>query len=154
MLGSGNALLEPMGPIASAGNSYCEALEYFRSSFENLSTLIGKSDSEKGNTSDDSPARMRELCEGILQLKPKLHAWCAWRKVRGEAVALGLKPLVDAIENGLVELGKAKESFITDYARWWLNATVDSDYVLRTFVSAEHEKRIADFKALDDRYPI
>lgn len=151
LLGGGNALLEPMGPVASAGNSYCEALEYFRSSFESFSTLIGKSDSEKGNGSDGSPASMRELCGGILQLEPKLHAWCAWRKVRGEAVALGLTPLVDAIEKGLVELGKAKVSFITDYARWWLNATVDSDYVLRAFVSAEHEKRIADFKALDDR---
>ena len=48
------------------------------------------------------------------------------------------------------ELGKAKESFIL-ITPAGAECYGDSDYVLRTFVSAEHEKRIADFKALDDR---
>lgn len=151
LLGDGNALLEPTGAVAGTGNAYCEALEYFRSSCESFSALIGSSDSKKENELYDSPVKMRELCDGILQLEPKLRSWCSWRKVRGEAIALGLKPLVDAIENESIALGRVKVCFKTDYARWWLNATVDSDDILRTFVSAEHEKRIADFKALDDR---
>ncbi|MFH0960860.1 MAG: AAA domain-containing protein, partial [Pseudomonadota bacterium] len=71
--------------------------------------------------------------------------------MRSEAVTFGLKPLVDAIENGSIKLEGVKTSFTTGYARWWLNSTVDCDEVLRGFISAEHEKRIADFKVLDDR---
>jgi hypothetical protein len=39
-----------------------------------------------------------------------------------------------------------------NYSRWWLDAVVDNEEVIRTFVSAQHEKRIRDFKALDDRF--
>ena len=52
----------------------------------------------------------------------------------------------------MVALGKVRDAFETDYCRWWLNAVVDGDDVLRGFVSAEHEKRIADFRALDERF--
>ena len=151
LLGDGYALSEPTGPVIGVGNAYCEALGIFRSAFENFSTLAGTSDSKNSDQLYNIPEKIRELCCGILQLEPKLRAWCAWRKVRDDAVASGLEPLVDAIENGSVELGTATASFKTDYARWWLNATVDIDEVLRGFVSAVHEKRITDFKVLDDR---
>ena len=152
LLGTGNALLEATGPVPSTGSAYCEALEKFASAFENFSALSGASDSENYYPIYDAPDKIKEVCRGIIQMAPKLHAWCAWRKVRSEAIACGLMPLVAAIENGSVALGKVKASFIVDYARWWLNATVDGDGVLRGFVSAVHEKRISDFKALDDRF--
>ncbi|MFH0960859.1 MAG: hypothetical protein V1897_19410, partial [Pseudomonadota bacterium] len=41
LLGVGNALLEPTGPITSAGKAYCDALENYRSAFENFSILMG-----------------------------------------------------------------------------------------------------------------
>lgn len=151
LLGDGNALLEPTGSVSGVGNKYCESLKNFRSDFERFSALAGTPDSKDHNQLFDIPGEIRELCCGIQQLRPKLHAWCAWRKVRDDAVSYGLKPLVDAIENGWVKLGRVKTSFKTDYARWWLNTTVDCNEVLRGFVSAEHEKRIADFKVLDDK---
>ena len=63
----------------------------------------------------------------------------------------GLAPLIAAAEAGAIEAGAIRALFDVAYARWWLNATVDRDDVLRGFVSAEHEKRIADFRSLDDR---
>ena len=39
-----------------------------------------------------------------------------------------------------------------NYARWWLAEAVDEDEVLKRFVSAEHERRIDEFRALDDQF--
>jgi len=150
LLGDGNALLEPAGPVAGAGKAYGDALQRFRQAAEAFVGCAGLDDMTAAT--GDTPVGVAEACRGILAQEAKIHAWCAWRKARAEAVALGLAPLAAGIETGGVALGAVREAFEADYARWWLNATVDGDDVLRSFVSAEHEKRIADFKALDDRF--
>jgi len=152
LLGDGNALLDAAGPVTGAGNHYLNALEAFNTSLDGFSSKAGVTVAEMMENTGDSPAGIAELCIAIPPMEPKLHAWCAWRKARNEAVNVGLEPLVVGIEQGLVELGKVQESFETDYCRWWLNSIVDGDDVLRGFVSAEHEKRIADFNALDDHF--
>jgi very-short-patch-repair endonuclease len=152
LLGDGNALLEPTGPLSRAGRIYRQTMDQYQAATETLATAAATPCAEILDATGDVPESLVEQCQGILQLEPKLHAWCAWRKVRCAAVARGLTPLVEAIENGSVELGKAGEAFKTDYARWWLNVTVDDDEVLRTFVSATHEKRIEDFRMLDDHF--
>ncbi|WP_336438763.1 DEAD/DEAH box helicase [Stutzerimonas stutzeri] len=81
-----------------------------------------------------------------------MRDWSAWRKIREEAVAAGLKNLVDAMEANLLDPGTVRKVFETNYARWWLNTTVDHNPVIRGFVSAEHEQRIRDFRALDKRF--
>ena len=43
-------------------------------------------------------------------------------------------------------------AFEVNYARWWLAEAVDEDEVLKRFVSAEHELRIQEFRALDDEF--
>ncbi len=151
LLGEGNALLDPTGPIANAGSRYSEAVERFHSAYNNFSVKSGMIASEINIKEDETPESIKNICSGIVQLQPKLRAWCAWRKVRGEAITKGLMPLVNAIEKGKVEHGVIRKSFEIDYARWWLNVTVDNDEVLLNFVSAEHDKCIADFRALDDR---
>jgi hypothetical protein len=45
-----------------------------------------------------------------------------------------------------------RRAFETSYSRWWLNAVVDNEPVIRSFVAAEHEKRIGDFRALEAQY--
>jgi hypothetical protein len=149
LLGDANALLS--GPILGAGAAYCENLERFRAALKDFSVTIGASELEIHTKVGDTPESINEACAGILRLEPKLRAWCAWRKVREEAAVSGLAPLIVAIESGAVEPGRVSESFKNDYARWWLNAVVDEDEVLRGFVSAEHEKCVVDFRAVDDR---
>lgn len=65
---------------------------------------------------------------------------------------LGLAPLVAGIENGAVIQGTVRRAFETNYSRWWLNAAVDEEPIIRGFVSAVHEKRIADFQTLDNKF--
>ncbi|WP_210237765.1 hypothetical protein, partial [Mesorhizobium sp. M00.F.Ca.ET.216.01.1.1] len=88
----------------------------------------------------------------MVQNANRLKLWCAWRKVRQHALSLGLAPLVAGIEDGNIQRGQVKAVFETNYCRWWLNAVVDGDEVLRNFVSAEHEKRIQDFRELDEQF--
>lgn len=152
LLGDRNDLLMPTGPLYSLGRAYIKDLKRFTSAHEDFFKIAGISDSDIGAKIDDGPESIKKLCGDILKMAPKLRIWCAWCRVKGEAIAHGLTPLVDAVENSTIESGKVGETFKTNYARWWLNATVDQDEVLRDFISVEHEKRIADFKALDDKF--
>lgn len=146
LVGDGNALLDAGGIAATAGDAYGQALVLFAQAEAELARWAGST------VEADTPSALAALCQSLLPLESKLNAWCAWRKVRGEAVSLGLAPLVQGLEAGAVSLGRVVECFDADYARWWLNATVDGDDVLRGFVSAEQENRIAAFRALDDRF--
>jgi very-short-patch-repair endonuclease len=152
LLGEGNTLLEATGTVSIAGKEYREALDRYLTTQESFVSISGTPSEVTFPTTGDLPENFALGCRGILELEPKLKAWCAWRKIRGEAISLGLAPLVKAVENGSVRLGTLIKVFDTDYARWWLNAVVDGDEVLRTFVSATHEKRIADFRALDEKF--
>ena len=42
--------------------------------------------------------------------------------------------------------------FRINYGRWWLNAAVDADNIMRTFVPAEHERRIETFGKRDQEF--
>lgn len=152
LIGAGNALLEPGGPIASAGDAYLRNWGALQPAIDRLATAGGFSDVAKTQFGEQPLDELIQRCDAIIAAEHRLHAWCAWRKVSGEALALGLGALVAGIENGSVIDGKVRRAFETDYSRWWLNAAVDVEPVIRSFVSAEHEKRIGDFRALDERF--
>jgi very-short-patch-repair endonuclease len=152
LLGDANAMLDPAGPLAGAGGAYKEALARFDERAAAFAALAGMEAETLETGTTATPAALAETCRAILPLQPKLHAWCAWRKARAEAISAGLGPLVTALEDGTVAQGTLPDVFETAYCRWWINAVVDADDVLRRFVSAEHEKRIADFRALDERF--
>lgn len=152
LLGEGNALLEPEGAIPQSGIALREKLRQLEARSAYL-TAVGQFteqtiDANSQLCLDD----LKKNCELMVLSEPRLRAWCAWRKVRDEAFAAGLAPIVEAMENGAIILGKVRLVLEVNYARWWLNATVDNEAVIRTFVSAEHEQRIRDFRALDDKF--
>lgn len=152
LIGEGNALLEPAGPISSAGQVYLDAWGALQPTIDRLSVACEFSDDSKASFSDIALGELLERCTAIVRAETRLHAWCAWRKVRQQGVALGLEPLVSGIEHGTVAANSVRRAFEIDYSRWWLNAVVDNEPVIRTFVAAEHEKRIGDFRALEARY--
>lgn len=149
LLGDSNVLLEPTGTIAAVGNAYAEATRVFEDTVSRLERASGLPEADKRTLGALLPAEVAKRASDVLASSNRLNAWCAWRKTRAQALALGLAPLVAGLEQGAVPLGQVKAAFETDYCRWWLNAAVDTDEVLRTFVSAEHEKRIRDFRELD-----
>lgn len=152
LIGSGNALLEPGGRIAAAGEVYLHAWGGIQPAIDRLAIAGGFPDAAKTEFGEQTLNELIQRCEAIVRSENRLHAWCAWRKVSGQAMVLGLAPLVAGIENGSVTDGMVRRAFETNYSRWWLNAVVDEEPVIRSFVSAEHEKRIDDFRALDERF--
>lgn len=152
LLGEGNALLGHAGPVKEAGRAYLDAWSELQRVTEQLAAAGSFSERCKSELSEAPIEELATRCNGIIAAAGRLRTWCAWRKVRDEALSCGLAPLVDAIETGGVAQGQVRRAFETNYARWWLNAAVDQDPVIRGFVSAEHEKRISDFRALDDRF--
>ncbi|KVD78940.1 DNA helicase [Burkholderia sp. ABCPW 14] len=152
LLGDSNVLLEPTGTIAAAGRTYAEALRAFEDAVSRFAVASGLPESDKTTLGALLPAEVAKRASDVLTSSNQLNAWCAWRKTRAQALALGLAHLVAGLEQGAVTVGRVKAAFETDYCRWWLNAAVDADEVLRTFVSAEHEKRIRDFRELDESF--
>jgi very-short-patch-repair endonuclease len=81
-----------------------------------------------------------------------LNRWTAWLRVRKEALSLGMEPLVDALEQGVIPPAETMPTFESAYARWWVEQALDESPVLRTFNLAEHTDRLARFRALDDDF--
>lgn len=158
LIGDGNALLEPTGLVASAGHAYIEAWSSLQPSIDRLAAVGAFTESSKTRFGDIAVTELVQRCTDIVQAENRLNAWCAWRKVCQQAAALGLAPLVVGIEHGAIGGGAkshaVRRAFETGYSHWWLNAVVDNEPVIRTFVAAEHEKRIGDFRALEAQYSL
>ncbi|SAK48708.1 serine/threonine protein kinase [Caballeronia pedi] len=152
LLGDSNELLAPSGIIAGSGRVYAEGLRSLDEAVTKFASASGLAVSEHTSLAALLPAEMAERARNVSKNSNRLNAWCAWRKVRQQALSLGLAPVVAGVEQGVIARGRVKEVFETDFCRWWLNAVVDADDVLRTFVSAEHEKRIHDFRELDEQF--
>ena len=152
LIGEGNALLEQGGPVAAAGQAYLEAWGALQPAIDHLAAAGEFTEEAKTGFGEMALDDLLQRCNAIVQAENRLNAWCAWRKVCQQAVALGLAPLVSGIENGAIGTGEVRRVFETTYSRWWLNAVVDNEPVIRSFVAAEHEKRIGDFRALEAQY--
>ena len=148
----GNALLDAAGPVAAAGHSYLEVLARLQPHIDHLASLGSFTAQGQAGYSDIDVNELKRRSEAIVVTEHKLNAWCAWRKVSQQAMALGMSPIVAGLVSGAVPPSHVGQAFETNYCRWWLNAVVDSEPVIRTFVSAEHERRILDFRALDKRF--
>lgn len=152
LVDDGNALLEPSGPFVGAGKQYLYALEALKPAVEHLSATGAFSEGVALHFNDLPLDDLITCCKQIVSAEPRLKAWCAWRKVRDEALALSLAPIVHAMESAAIQSSEVVRAFETNYSRWWLNRAVDNEPVIRGFVSAEHEKRICDFRALDKKF--
>jgi hypothetical protein len=152
LIGEGNTLLGTGGTIAESGATYLNAWNTLQPAIDRLATAGHFADAAKTDYSETALDELIERCTALARSEHRLNAWCAWRKARDGALVLGLAPLVAGIENGGVNQESVRRAFEVNYSRWRLNAAVDADPVICGFVSAAHEKRITDFRELDDRF--
>ena len=142
----GNELLGTDGMIGLAESRLGDALSVFREVNQRFHDLCGvPAETELG-----LPA-LRDAAQAIQEKQVRLQAWCAWRRVRDEAIFLGLMPLVQAIETGAIHQGQAAAIFETAYARWFAAWVIDAEPRLRNFVSAEHMSDIESYRTMDER---
>ena len=152
LLGEASGQLKTGGSVAQAGADYLTALPQLyakRQAFEAVAYLSGDGLQALNNL---SPSAWVTYCQTMLAAEPDLRNWCAWQQAREQALKLRLAPLVVAIEQEQIPASQARRVFEANYARWWLNVAVDQEPIIRSFVSAEHEQRIREFRELDDAF--
>ena len=153
MVGERRALLAPGGTVGRALLDFRDAQRELLAGLEALGELAKPVASLTGAA--DADGALERLQSHLLRWQRSgraLQPWCLWRKVRDLAVAQGLQGLVATVENGRVALADVEAHFEYSYRHWWLKRTVDADPVLRDFSSADHERKIQEFRAADGRF--
>lgn len=143
-----NELLAPDSSFGVQLADFLRLEEEFDQSLNQFAKLSGRAP-EDLLAQRDGLRTLAAAGEQLHAAQNKLNAWCAWRRVRGEAVDLGLYPIIESIEAGQNSAETAKEMIAVNYARWWVARMIDATPVLRTFVPVEHERSILNFRELD-----
>ena len=151
LIGENNLLLAAHGAAVRACSALAAQLSRFTAAQTVLLDRLGSEETAKRHLAAMPPDQLVSWCGDLLAQSRLLRPWCAWNRVAGEALALELGALVEAVAKGEVSGDQARETFAVNYCRWWLCAAVDTEPLLRRFVSAEHEQAIADFRQLDQK---
>ena len=147
----GEDLLSPEGILRPRAEHLKEAFHQFEESLAKLTFLTETSLEELFPENDEGWLEsIGERCRAWQELAPKIKNWCAWRGVRQEAMTVGLSPLITTLESLSGIEVDVSELFEVNYCRWWIQSLVDSDEVLRNFVSHVHEGCIDEFRKLDE----
>lgn len=152
VLGTRRAELSDTALIGQACHQVLAQLAQINAATDPFCNIVAQPESVRRAFADLVPTELAEAAARLEHGHQGLHAWCAWRHAQADARNAGLPALVSAIEAGAVSPAQVPTAFEVNYARWWLAEVVDQDEVLKRFVSAEHELRIKEFRALDDEF--
>ena len=152
LVGDGADLLAPEGTVGSSLRRFQTAWKETEATLEALGSLCGTDPVAIIDGSQPSwPQALADHLRGWIPAARHLRDWCAWRGVVQRSQAVGLGPMVQAMEAALVAPSDAARVFEVNFARWWVGLAVEASARLRGFVAAQHEKRIERFRALDAR---
>jgi len=144
--------LAETGDIGKEGQQMLTQLAGFNTAVAAFSAQAAQPEEIKREFAERLPVEMADAVRKIELAQAGLHAWCAWRSAQFAALGAGLGNLAEAIESGSIIPAEIPKAFEVNYARWWLACVVDNDDVLKRFVSAEHERRISEFRQLDEDF--
>jgi very-short-patch-repair endonuclease len=146
-------LLNADAAVGSALFRYRDAYRNFVGHSEKLAATAecGKMLGLDGKASGVIP-RLLSMLQGWQTAARQLQPWTLWQRVRADAIARSLIGLVVPLEAGEVAMADAAEFFEYSYQCWWLKKAVDNEPVLCTFSSADHERKIGEFRQADERF--
>ena len=154
VLSEGNDLLAPDGTIGALCREYRDAAEEFSNAADHFSGAVNGEIRESIGEQSAGLDGVIGVCEEIVDRHMELHDWCSWQRRRSEAIDLGLKPLVDAVEAGHILPDEISATFEAAYCTWWSGAVIGEDKVLREFSSVEHVAAIEQFREVDEKFRI
>ncbi|MEM9022027.1 MAG: DUF3320 domain-containing protein, partial [Planctomycetota bacterium] len=82
----------------------------------------------------------------------RLRDWTHWCTTRNDALSCDLGALIEAYRARAVSPGRFVEVVVRGVLTQWHDAVCDAQPVLGSFHSGEHERQIARFRAIDERY--
>ena len=136
--------LSSNGPIRDALTRYLAAEEAVKTKEQMFVANGGRSAPEA------SVAEFDAALATVSDERARLADWARWTETSNRAVASGLAPLIEALENGSFG-GSAEQAFERAYAAWWLPLAMDARPELRRFAHWDHEDVIENFRNLDDK---
>ncbi len=144
----GNDLLAPTATVGRAAAALVAAERQFHAALDAFerSAAVGRP-----LDADDLCAYAGDVAAALPGQSRHLRDWCGWRRACDAAAALGLSPLVAALDGDHLGQRSVAEAFEHGYAFWWAGTAIDANPVLRGFNRAEHADSIARFRMLDDR---
>lgn len=153
LVSENRALLAPGAAVGRALLEFRDAWRELRQHLDALVELAKPTEAISGPShADGALERVQGVLAGWQSAKRQLNPWCLWRSARDTAIAQGLQGLVISLESGSVALPSVEAHFEFSYQSWWLKRTIDNDPVLRGFSSADHERKIKEFRQADDRF--
>ena len=142
----GQELLQPGMPLADAAVALIRNMKIFEGTLQDFIEEAQAKDS----LVDDIPA-LQSRAQGIIDMQPRINAWCRWQAACREVKSSGLDVLIPALESGIVEPDVTAEAFKTAYCLWLAERLIDNRPELKDFSSLVHEEKIKAFRELDQR---
>jgi very-short-patch-repair endonuclease len=137
-----NELLAPEGSIAISHAKLNAELGQHGDVIGKLAELNGEMTG--GNFEDE-----RSLSNAIRTNQTKLNAWCNWYRVREEAIAAELLPIVEALEKQ--HCSDVQQVFEVAYARWFAGRLIDEEPRLAELITDVHMSDIELYRMLEDK---
>jgi very-short-patch-repair endonuclease len=96
--------------------------------------------------------RLLARLQGWQHAAHQIQPWCLWQNNREKVINVGLPGIVRSLEAGEVALADIADFFEYTYQSWWARKAIDQEPVLCAFSSADHERKIVEFKESDERF--
>lgn len=153
LVGENRALLGPGAALGQRLLDYRHAWRGLQQALEQVEALATPTEPLAGAPHDAGAlARIQAVIAGWRRHKQTLMTWCVWRQAREQAIASQLQGLVESLEQGRVPLAQVEAHFEFSYRNWWVKKLIDHTPVLRAFSSADHERKIREFRDADARF--
>lgn len=147
------AVLGPSGAVGRKLLEYRDAYREFQAKLGVVHDVAQPTEPLAGDLqADGAIQRVQSHLTNWEHSRRAIQPWCLWRGIRSQAIAQGLQGIVEAVEAGRVALADIPGHFEYSYRSWWLKRAIDNEPVLRTFSSADHERKIREFREADSKF--
>lgn len=147
------AMLRADGVLGGALVRYRDGYRQLVSETHRVAELSGAKDSfiEEPHATG-AIQRLLARLQGWQHAAYQIQPWCLWQNNKEKIISAGLPGIARSLEAGEVVLADIAEFFEYTYQSWWVRKAMDREPVLCAFSSADHERKIAEFKESDERF--
>ena len=147
------SLLLSDGMVGAGLVRYRDAWRELADQLQRVTQLAGRSESlVHDHQARGALQRLLSTLHAWKTAQGQLQPWCLWRDIRGKALAAGMGGVVRSVETGEAPLSEMADYFEFSYQSWWLNKALDREPALCAFSSADHDRKVGEFRKSDARF--
>jgi hypothetical protein len=149
------AKLMPQGDLCRKLAALKDALRVVKEStaeVENLIDAVGDSALIENPSAPAMVSRLLQQMSTWSLHRRSVRPWCRWRDQQQQATAHGIDKVLQAVIDGQIDVADLSAYAEYSYRVWWLKAVTDREPILRDFSSADHMRKIIDFREAETRF--